>query len=66
MTFLRNLVHDLATLKMPVTAAAFVATVLALVQPFGLTLGHDTTAKVTAVLVAVGVVAEYLKTRRAV
>lgn len=61
MTFLRALLDDLVKLKLPVTAAALVATVLALAEPFGITLGGDTTAKVTGALVAVGVVAEYVK-----
>ncbi len=61
--FLKNLVRDLASLKLPVTAAAVVATVAAVVEPFGLNLGGDTTAKVTAALVAVGVIAEYVKSR---
>lgn len=63
--FLKNLVRDLASLKLPVTAAAVVATLVALVEPFGVTLGGDTTAKVTAALVAVGVIAEYVKSRAA-
>ena len=63
--FLKNLVRDLASLKLPVTAAAVVATLVALVEPFGVTLGGDTTAKVTAALVAVGVIAEYVKSRSA-
>lgn len=61
--FLKNLVRDLASLKLPVTAAAVVATILAVLEPFGVNLGGDTTAKVTAALVAVGVIAEYVKSR---
>jgi hypothetical protein len=61
--FLKNLVRDLVALRLPVTAAAVVATVASLVEPFGVNLGGDTTAKVTAALVAVGVVAEYVKSR---
>jgi len=61
--FLRNLLRDLASLKLPVTAAAVVATVLAVLEPFGVNLGGDTTAKVTAALVAVGVIAEFVKSR---
>jgi hypothetical protein len=63
MTFLKNLLHDLTTLRLPVTAAAVVATAVAVLEPFGVTLGGDTTAKVTAALVAVGVIAEFIKTR---
>lgn len=61
--FLKNLLRDLVALRLPVTAAAVVATVAAIVEPFGVNLGGDTTAKVTAALVAVGVIAEYIKTR---
>lgn len=61
MTFLKKLLRDLATLKLPVTAGAVVATLVALVEPFGVTLDGDTTAKVTGALVAVGVIAEWLK-----
>lgn len=61
--FLKNLARDIATLRLPVTAAAVVATITALIEPFGVNLGGDTTAKVTAALVAVGVIAEYVKTR---
>lgn len=61
--FLKNLVRDLVALRLPVTAAAVVATVAALIEPFGVNLGGDTTAKVTAALVTIGVVAEYIKSR---
>lgn len=61
--FVKNLLRDLASLKLPVTAAAVVATVVAVLEPFGISLGGDTTAKVTAALVAVGVIAEYVKSR---
>lgn len=63
MTFLRNFIKDVATLKLPVTAAAVVATVLALVDPLGLNLGQDAVAKVTAALVLVGVIAQYVDSR---
>ena len=61
MSFLKKFLTDLATLKLPVTAAAVVATGLALVEPFGLVLDDGATAKVTAALVAVGLIAEWLK-----
>jgi hypothetical protein len=61
MTFLRALLDDLVKLRLPVTAAATLATVLALVEPFGLSIGGDTTAKITGALVAVGVVAAYVQ-----
>lgn len=63
MTFLRNFVKDVATLKLPVTAAAVVATVLALVDPLGVDLGSDAVPKVTAALVLVGVIAQYIDSR---
>ncbi|ADB50161.1 hypothetical protein [Conexibacter woesei] len=61
MTFARAFLEDLVKLRLPVTAGAVLATALALVQPFGIGLGGDTTAKVTAALVALGVVAQYLQ-----
>lgn len=63
MTFLRNLLSDLAKLRMPVTAAAVVTTGLALAEPFGLSLGGDATAKVTGALAAVGVISAYVQER---
>jgi len=63
LTFLRNFVKDVATLKLPVTAAAVVATVLALVDPLGVNLGSDAVPKVTAALVLVGVIAQYIDSR---
>lgn len=63
MTFLKNVIKDIVTLKLPVTAAATVATLVALLEPFGVALGGDTTAKITGALVAVGVIAEYIKSR---
>jgi len=61
--FLKALLADLAKLRMPVTAAAAVTTGLALVEPFGITLGGDTTAKVTGALTALGVISAYLQDR---
>lgn len=63
MSFARAFLDDLARLKLPVTAGAVLATALALVQPFGIDLGGDATAKLTAALVAVGVVSQYLQDR---
>jgi hypothetical protein len=63
MTFLRNFIKDVATLKLPVTAAAVVATVLSLLDPLGLNLGKDAVPKVTAALVLVGVIAQYIDSR---
>ncbi|MDO8209301.1 hypothetical protein [Conexibacter sp. CPCC 206217] len=63
MSFLRAFLDDLATLKLPVTAAALLSTVVALIEPFGITLGGDTTAKLTAALVAIGIVSQYLQDR---
>ena len=61
--FLKTLRIDLVKLRLPVTAAAVVATVLALVEPFGVSLGGDATAKITAGLVAIGVIAEFVASR---
>jgi hypothetical protein len=63
LTFIRNFIRDVATLKLPVTAAAVLATALALVDPLGLNLGKDAVAKVTAALVLVGVIAQYIDSR---
>lgn len=63
MTFIRNFIKDVATLKLPVTAAAVLATILALLDPLGLNLGEDAVAKVTAAIVAVGVIAQYIDSR---
>jgi hypothetical protein len=62
MTFIKRLLHDLTTLKRPVTAAAFVATIVALVSPLGLDVGPNG-AVLTAALVAVGTVAAYVESR---
>lgn len=61
--FLRNLGRDLATLRLPVTAAATVATVTAYLEPFGVSLGGEVTARITGLLVLVGVIYEYVRTR---
>ncbi|MDW5597669.1 hypothetical protein VSS74_25180 [Conexibacter stalactiti] len=63
MSFARAFLDDLVRLKLPVTAGAVLATVLALLQPFGIDLGGDATAKLTAALVAVGVLSQYLQDR---
>jgi len=63
MTFIRNFIKDVATLKLPVTAAAVLATVLALLDPLGVNLGSDAVPKVTAAIVLVGVVAQYIDSR---
>jgi uncharacterized membrane protein len=61
MSFARAFLDDLVRLKLPVTAGALVTSLLALAQPFGLTLGGDATAKVTGALVVVGVVSQYVQ-----
>lgn len=63
MTFIRNFIKDVATLKLPVTAAAVLATVLALLDPLGVNLGQDAVPKVTAAIVLVGVIAQYIDSR---
>ena len=62
MTFLRNFLNDLTRLRLPVTAASVVATVVALVSPFGLDVGPAGPI-LTGALVAVGIIAEYIKSR---
>lgn len=59
----RELLRDLATLRLPVTAAAALATLLALVAPFGLQLGAEQTASVTGAIVAFGVIADAIRRR---
>lgn len=63
MSFLRALLDDLVRLRLPVTAGAVLATVVAIVEPFGVSLGGEATEKITAALVAVGVIAAYLQHR---
>ncbi len=63
MSFARAFLDDLVKLRLPVTAGALVTTLLALAQPFGISLGGDATAKVTGALVAVGVVSQYVQDR---
>lgn len=63
MSFARAFLDDLVRLKLPVTAGAVLATALALLQPFGIDLGGDATAKLTAALVAVGVISQYVQDR---
>lgn len=60
---LLTILRDIARLRLPVTAGAVLATVLAITAPFGLDLGGETTAQVTGALVAVGVVARYIELR---
>lgn len=58
--FLRKFVHDLATLKLPVTAAATVATVLSVLSPFGVDVGPDG-PKIIGAVVGVGLVAAFVE-----
>lgn len=62
MTFLRNLLRDLVKLRLPVTASALVATGVAVIEPWGIDPG-PWTGRITAALVGVGIVAEYVRTR---
>lgn len=61
--FWRNLLRDLVTLRKPVTAGAVVALAVQVVSPFGLDVG-PWGARLTAVLVGVGVVAAYVERLR--
>lgn len=60
MIFLRNFLADLVKLRLPVTATAVVTFLAATLEPFGVALS---TEQATAILVFVGVVAEYVRTR---
>jgi hypothetical protein len=64
LTFLRNFLADLVKLRLPVTASAVVATVVALASPFGLDVGPAGPI-LTAALVVVGTVAAYVQSRSA-
>lgn len=61
MIALLRTLRELAQLRLPVTAAAVLATVLALVAPFGVEIGDETTAQVTGALVGLGVAVEWLR-----
>lgn len=61
MRSLLRALREVARLRLPVTAAAALATFLALVAPFGIQVGDDTSAKITGALVALGVVVEWLR-----
>lgn len=52
----RGALRDLAKLRLPVTAAATVATVVGLLQPFGIDLSAQTT-RITAGLALLGMAA---------
>ncbi len=60
MKFIKRFLHDLATLRKPVTATAVVAEAVALTEPFGIDLGSAGSV-VTGVLIAVGAVAAYIE-----
>jgi len=52
--------NDLARLRLPVTAAAAVTTIVGLLQPFGLDLSQQTT-RVTAGLTLLGLVSSLVR-----
>lgn len=56
----RNVLRDLAKLRLPVTAAALTTTVVGLVEPFGVDLSTQT-VRITAALTAVGLVVTYVQ-----
>ena len=53
MTTLRRVLHDLVTLRLPVTAAATAATIVGLLQPFGIDLTSSAT-RMAAILALIG------------
>ena len=53
MNTLRRVLHDLVTLRLPVTAAATVAAIVGLLEPFGVDLSASAT-RMAAVLALVG------------
>lgn len=61
--FLREFLADIVKLRRPVTAAAVVATLVALASPFGINVGPQG-PELTGVLVAVGTLAAYLERLR--
>lgn len=62
MKTLKKFIADIVRLRLPVTAAATVATLTAYLTPFGIDIGGKTTGRVTAALVLVGFIAERIKT----
>lgn len=56
MNTIRRVLHDLVTLRLPVTATATVATIVGLLQPFGIDLSVSAT-RMAAVLALVGYIA---------
>ena len=61
-TFVKNLSKDIVKLRAPVTAAALVATIAGIAEPFGLDISEQTTA-ITGGLVGIGVVWAYITDR---
>lgn len=58
-----EVLKDLVTLKLPVTAAAAAATIVGLVKPFGIDLTEQTVT-ITAALTLLGVVASLVSKYR--
>jgi hypothetical protein len=60
LTILRDFLHDVATLKRPVTATAFVALVVSLLSPVGINVGPAGAYLLGAVVLA-GTIAAYVE-----
>jgi uncharacterized membrane protein len=61
MKFIKSFVHDLVTLRKPVTAAAVVGALVTLTSPFGIDLHAQ---QVADVLVAIGTLAALIEHRQ--
>jgi hypothetical protein len=56
----KEVLRDLVTLRLPVTAAAVATTLVGLVEPFGLDLSKQTVT-ITAILSLLGLIASFVQ-----
>ena len=56
MRTIKGVIHDLVKLRLPITAAAMVTTLVGLLQPFGIDLSHQST-RLAAAFALIGVIA---------